>query len=287
MRLGVVGMLPSDFRTITVQDFEAVSALRLTGASCGVSGDLLSELRTAECRHARRVFAAAGMDLVQFGIGYGECLFDPDADQRAALLHKIGRGIEFAAELGAHACLIRPGSLSPRGSYGPTRRNLEPACRQRLLETLAGVASKGEAEGVTIVMETHQLTIMDSPETNREVLEAVGSERLRVVMDYVNHFQSLRQVYHSRERMEQIFEVMGPISAIGHCKDARVADGLVLHIEETVPGEGDLDLTTALRCWHELYPDGYMLLEHLPDEMYPRASANVHRLAAAAGIEIH
>ena len=287
MRLGVVGMLPSDFRTITPDHFDAIHALRLTGASCGASGDLLSELRAAECRHARRVFAAAGMDLVQFSIGYGECLFDPDADQRATLLHKIGRGIEVARELGAHACLIRPGSLSPGGSYSPTRRNLEPACRHRLVETLAQIAAKGEAEAVTIVMETHQLTIMDSPETNREVLEAVGSERLRVVMDYVNHFQSLRQVYHSKERMKQIFEVMGPISAIGHCKDARVADGLVLHIEETVPGEGDLDLTTALRCWHELYPDGYMLLEHLPDAMYPRASANVHRLAAAAGIEIH
>lgn len=287
MRLGVVGMLPSDFRTITVQDFEAVSALGLTGASCGVSGDLLSEVRPTECRNARRIFAAAGMDLVQFSIGYGECLFDPDADRRTALLRKIGRGIELAAELGAHACLIRPGSLSPGGSYSPTRRNLDPACRQRLLGTLAEVAAKGEAEAVTIVIETHQLTIMDSPETNRDVLEAVGSERLRVVMDYVNHFQSLGQVYHSKERMERIFEVMGPISTIGHCKDARVADGLVLHIEETVPGEGDLDLTTALRCWHGLHPDGYMLLEHLPDEMYPRASANVHRLAAAAGIEIH
>ncbi len=287
MRLGVVGMLPSDFRTITLEHFDPIHALGLTGASCGISGDPLFEVSTAECRRTKQVFSAAGMDLVQLSIGYGECLFDPNADLRTSLLHKIGRGIEVARDLGARACLIRPGSLSPSGSYSPTRSNLEPASRQRLVETLAQIAAKGEAEAVTVVVETHQLTIMDSPETNRRILEAVGSERLRVVMDYVNHFQSLHQVYHSRERIKHIFEEMGPISTIGHCKDARVADGLVLHIEETVPGEGELDLTTALRCWHNLHPDGYMLLEHLPDEKYPLASANVHRLAAAGGIEIH
>ena len=106
-------------------------------------------------------------------------------------------------------------------------------------------------------------------------------------MDYVNHFQSLHQVYHSTARLEHIFDVMGPICPVGHCKDIRMRDGLVVHIDEEVPGEGELDLETALRRWHELYPEGYMLLEHLPAEKYPLASQNVHRIAAAAGIEIH
>jgi hypothetical protein len=30
-----------------------------------------------------------------------------------------------------------------------------------------------------------------------------------------------------------------------------------------------------------------MLLEHLPDDQYPRASAHVHRVAEAAGVDIH
>jgi hypothetical protein len=30
-----------------------------------------------------------------------------------------------------------------------------------------------------------------------------------------------------------------------------------------------------------------MLLEHLPEEKYPLAAANTHRIAAQAGVEIH
>lgn len=80
---------------------------------------------------------------------------------------------------------------------------------------------------------------------------------------------------------------MGPISPVAHCKDLRVRPGLVVHIDEAAPGEGELDMVTALRRWHDLHPDGYMLLEHLDSHRYPRAAANVRRLCATAGIEIH
>ena len=136
-------------------------------------------------------------------------------------------------------------------------------------------------------LETHLLTIMDSPETNAQVLAAVGSKHMKVVMDYVNHFQTLHQVYDSSPRLHHIFDCMGSISTVGHCKDLMPSDGLVLHLDEAIPGDGELDIAVALKRWQEFYPDGYMLLEHLPNEMYPRASANTHDIAAAAGIDIH
>ena len=162
-----------------------------------------------------------------------------------------------------------------------------PESKARLIETLKQVAAKAELEGVTVVIETHALTIMDSPETNKEIIDAVGSDRMGVVMDYVNHFQSMSQVYNSTERLNHIFDYMGPISFVAHCKDIRVKSGLVLHIDEEVPGEGELDIVTALQRWHDLYPDGYMLLEHLGNDRYPYAAANVQRICVEAGIEIH
>lgn len=287
MRLGVIGMLPGDFRDITADHLKAIQALGLTGAGFHAPGDRLSEVRTEECRRVRNLFAGAGVELVQFGVGFGECLFDPDVEVRDRVVGKIARGIEVSRELGAHVCLIRPGSLSPRGSYSPSPLNRTPACRERLVETLGRIARKAEAEGVVVITETHLLTILDSPETVRQVVEAVGSDRFRAVMDYVNHFQSLDQVYQSAERLGRIFEVMGPVCPVGHCKDLRAGDGLVLHLHEEIPGEGELDMAAALRLWHDLRPDGYMLLEHFPDEKYPLASRNVHRIAAEAGVEVH
>ena len=287
MRLGVVGMLPSDFRTIAPAHLEAIRDLGLTAACFHASGDQLFEVENAACAQMKRVYAAAGMDLAQFGIGFGECLFDPDAHIRQYVVSKIKRGIEVARLLDAHTCLIRTGSLNPAGSYSPSKKNHEPECKERLIDTLKLVAAKAEEEGVTMVIETHVLTIMGSPETNKEIIEAVGSERMGVVMDYVNHFQSLQQVFNSTERLDHIFDIMGPISPVGHCKDIRLGPGLVLHIDEEVPGDGELDMVTALGRWHKFYPDRYMLLEHLGNDRYPRAAANVRRICAAAGIEIH
>ena len=112
-------------------------------------------------------------------------------------------------------------------------------------------------------------------------------DRLRLVMNYVNHFQTLRQVYDSRARLRHIFDCMGPISAIGHCKDIAVRDDFVIHMDEEVPGEGELHLATALRLWHNEHPDGYMMLEHLPDESYPLAAANVHGILEKEGIAVY
>ena len=287
MRLGVCGMLSGDFRTVTHQHLEAICALGFTGAAFHAAGDQLFDVQSSEYDHVRAVYADVGMDQPQFGIGFRDCLFDYDAHIRAYAVRKIKRGIEVARGLNAHTCLIRTGSLNPAGSYSPCRENFEPESRVRLIETLKQIAAKAEEEGVTIVIETHALTIMGSPEANQEIIAAVGSHRVGVVMDFVNHFQSLHQVYNSTERLNHIYDLMGSISPVAHCKDICVKPGLVLHIDEEVPGEGELDMATALMRWNDLCPDGYMLLEHLGKDLYPRAAANVRRICAAAGIEIH
>jgi len=287
MRLGVVGMIPKDFVTVNHEHLEAVRALGLTGACFHGASDQLFDIQTDECKKVRDVYGEAGMDLPQFGVGFRECLFDHDAEVRAQVVSKIKRGIEVARDLNAHTCLIRTGSLNPAGSYVPCKENFEPESRVRLIETLKQVATKAEEEGVTIVIETHALTIMGSPESNKEIIEAVGSDRMGVVMDYVNHFQSMDQVYNSTDRLNHIYDLMGPISPVAHCKDIIISPGLVLHIDEEVPGEGEIDMVTALQRWQDLYPDGYMLLEHLPNDRYPLAAANVIRICEEAGIEIH
>ena len=287
MRLGVCGMLPSDFRTITHQHLNAIRALGLTAAAFHGVGDQLFDIQAAECAKVRTIYAETGMDQPQFGIGFGECLFDPDAHIRDYAINKINRGIEVTRLLNAQTCLIRTGSLNPAGSYSPCKENFTAKAKEQLIETLKIIAAKAAVEGVTIVIETHALTIMGSPAINKEIIAAVGSKHMGVVMDYVNHFQSLEQVYNSTERLNHIYDFMGSIAPIAHCKDIRIKSGLVLHIDEEIPGDGELDMLTALKRWHDLYPDGYMLLEHLGSDRYPHAAANVRRLCTEAGIEIH
>jgi sugar phosphate isomerase/epimerase len=286
MRLGVVGMLPDDFRSYTPADMRAIAELGFTGFGCHLDGGLVPEIVQADCEAFTALYAAAGLELVQFSLSYSECLFAPDPAVRVAITEKIGRGIELARQLGAQAFLIRPGSLNPAGPWTPHRDNHRPESLARLIDTLQPLATRAEATSVLIVIETHAISIMDSPETCAEVIEAVGSEKLRVVMDAVNHFQSLRQVYRSADRLNQIFDVMGKIAPLAHIKDIAVRNSLVLHLDEEVPGEGELEIGLLLRRFQALHPHGYGLIEHLPVDKVPLANANVRRIAAEHEVPI-
>ena len=286
MRLGVVGFVPGDPRAVTAEVLQKGLDLGVTSVCYHGSGEVLDALTTEDCNRVNALYNKLGLELAQLGIGYRECLFDPDGSVRDRVVKTIGRGIEAGRALRAHNVLIRTGSLNPAGSYDPTPENHEPGRLDVLIDTLSRVADKAEEEGMTVVIETHVLTIMGSPEINRQVIEAVGSDRLRVVMDFVNHFQSLDQAYNSADRLNHIFDVMGPISTVSHIKDISVEPGFVLHMNEEVPGAGVLDLVTAVRRWEEIQPEGYMLVEHLPEDKIPTAVANVRRIAAEAGVEI-
>ncbi len=287
MRIGIVGMLPGDFRTFTKEQMQAIRDLEFTGFGFHFSDEAIYDVTPEACTAFNTFMAGEDLDLVQFALTYPECLFDPDSSVRESAIAKINRGSEVAGQINAHYYLFRSGSLSPTGAWTSHPDNYLPESMERLIETLRPIAEKAESEGVTLVMETHAVSIMDSPETCKRVVEAVGSENLRIVMDAVNHFQTLRQVYNSRERLNHIFDVMGPIAPVAHIKDIKVNDGLVLHIDEEVPGEGELDFGVLLQRLEARDADGYGLIEHLPMSKIPVANANVRRIAAEHGIDIH
>ena len=218
MRLGIVGMLPGDFRTFTKEQMEAIRGLEFTGFGFHFSCDDVFDITTEDCEKYNQFVAGEGLDLVQFALTYGECLFDPDPAVTESVIRRINRGLEIARQINAHSCLIRPGSLNPDGAWTSHRDNHLPESMERLIDTLKPIAQKADAEGVTIIVETHAVSIMDSPETCKAVVDAVGLDSLRIVMDFVNHFQTLRQVYNSTDRLNHIFDIMGPIAPRGACQ---------------------------------------------------------------------
>lgn len=286
MRLGVVG-ITSDFRNLNQVEIDAVHELQFTGISYHFASADVPQVSTDECTQFRFLLEKADLNLVQFGITYSECLFDPSPSVRQAAIEAVNCGMPLAKELGAFHYLFRPGSLNSDGAWTSHRDNYLPESMERLIETLKPIAENAERVELTLVMETHAVSIMDSPETCREVVDRVGSDRLRIVMDFVNHFQTLRQVYDSKARLNRIFDVMGPVAPMAHIKDIRVENGLVLHLNEEVPGEGELAVGVALKRFDALYPDGYGLIEHLPNEKIPLANINVRKIASDNGVNIY
>ncbi|MDA0745236.1 MAG: sugar phosphate isomerase/epimerase [bacterium] len=287
MRLGVTGTLPADFRTFTPAHFREIQTLGCTGAGFHFPGNLLDEIDQPQAETCRTLFAQYNIDLAQFSVTYPDCLFHPDPESRTRAIQKITRGAQLANWLHAQTFLLRPGSLNPAGSWTPHRDNHTPEAFDRLVDTLKKIVPHLESHGVTAVMETHVISILNTPERCRELVESVNSPSFRLVLDSVNHFETLQQVYTCQGRLDHIFEQMGPLAPVCHVKDIVVGDQLVLHLNETVPGEGELDIAHMLRRFHEHQPDGYVLIEHLGPEQIPAAVANVRRIAEAAHIPIY
>ena len=160
MRLGVVGLLPRDFRTLESSHLQTVREMGFTGGAFHFPGELCSEITPSDTERCRTLFFNHNLDLVQFSITYSECLFDPDPEIRKVVIDKIKKGAEIAAGLSAHHYLLRPGSLNPAGSWTPHRDNHTPEAWDHLIETLKEIAPTLEQHNVTVVMETHLVSIL-------------------------------------------------------------------------------------------------------------------------------
>jgi sugar phosphate isomerase/epimerase len=69
-------------------------------------------------------------------------------------------------------------------------------------------------------------------------------------------------------------------------KDFYLEDRFIVHISETIPGTGMMDLDTVLRRTAALGPDAYAIVEHLPRPQIALAKRNLTERAKALGIAL-
>ena len=281
MRPGVVGLLPSDPAQIGAAQARRVRELGFTGASVMLTHP--AEVPGAALDHARKVLEDEGLRVAQCNANYPG-LVNADAAVRAEGVRLAQAACRGAARLRAVYQLIRPGSLNPSGHWRPHRDNHTAETQARLVESLRAVCHVAQQEGVTVGLECHVISPLDSPRRVRAVIDAVGSPTLKYNADPVNFVGSFEDAYDTPRVLREIFEQLGDRVVSAHVKDVRLGDRLVVHIDECAPGEGIFDLATFMRLYERHVPGGYALIEHLPDEKIPEAKAALDGVLADAGI---
>jgi hypothetical protein len=66
-----------------------------------------------------------------------------------------------------------------------------------------------------------------------------------------------------------------------------VEDRHVVHISEVVMGRGQMDLGYMLQRFEQVRPEGYVIVEHLPDDLIPEARDALLNAAAKVGVVWH
>jgi sugar phosphate isomerase/epimerase len=282
MRWAAAGLLPADPSAVTVEVARGIGEMGFSGVSWHlVAIDAWPVTAMGEMTHR---LADAGIALAQLLPPPYPSLVALDSAARRAGIEQMIALARVARQIGAGNLYVRPGSVTSAHAWSTHPDNHLAETRSRLVESLRPLARAAEAEGVTLAIEGHVVSPLDTPEHTREVIDAVASPALAFNVDPVNYIPTVADAYRSTGLLTRLFEQLGPRVVSAHAKDVTVEDRHVVHISEVVPGRGWLDHATFLRLFEACCPDGFVIIEHLPPEQVAEARAFLGGVAAEIGI---
>jgi sugar phosphate isomerase/epimerase len=283
MRFGLLGLIWSDWSDVT---YELVAQARELGFR-GVGAHLTvpaSTVDDATAERVRKAVADNGLEFLQLWGPYPS-IVSPDEEVRRRGVEEARAIMRLAARMGIPAGGVRPTSHNPRGDWWPHPENHSAATEDRLVRSISEILETAVEVGVQVVLETHHLSPLDSAERVKRVIERTDPTRVRVNIDPANFVDGIRTAFDTTPMIDHLFDVLGEHCATTHCKDVYLEDRFVVHVSETIPGTGILDLDTVLRRTAAL-PDGWAMVEHLPVSQIALAKRNLTERALASGIDI-
>lgn len=285
MRFGVLGVIWSDWTDVTYEmvAFVRESGFRGLGAHLTVPASSISDELAA---HVRACIDGNGLDFLQLWGPYPRIIGE-DEDERRRGVEGARDIVRLAARLGVPEAGVRPTSHNPRGDWWPHPENHTSASEDRLVRSISEILETAVVEDVGIVLEVHATSTLDTVERVRRVIERTDPARVRVNIDTVNFVRDLPTAYDPTPMIDHFFDVLGPHCSTVQVKDFYLEERFVVHISETIPGTGLMDLDTVLRRTEALGPDTWAVIEHLPVGQIGLAKRNLIGRASTLGIEVH
>jgi sugar phosphate isomerase/epimerase len=285
MRFGVLGVIESDWTDVRYETIAFARELGFTGigAHLTVPASTISD-EVAET--VRASIAGNDMDFLQVWGPY-PTIISEDEDVRRRGVEGARDIVRLASRLGVPESGLRPTSHNPRGDWWPHPENYSQASEDRLVRSISEILEVAVAEDVKIVLEAHATSTLDTPARVRRVIERTDPQWVTINIDLVNFVRDLPTAFDSTSMIDEYFDICGDYCGTVQIKDFYLEDRFVVHISETIPGTGMLDIDTVLRRTEALGPDMYAVVEHLPLSQIGLAKRNLAESAAALGIDVH
>ncbi len=245
----------------------------------------MNESTAAELRAALKEH-----DLVIFEVGGYRNILHTDESARQANLKHLARCLEAADRVNCKMVGTITGSRNPEGEKFSDNYAVHPDnwTLETWKLTISGIRQiLKDTSGVKAVlgMEAQVTTNLDGPVAHRNLMEDVGSERVKANLDPTNMVHLLNH-FHTTALINQCFDVLGEDIFGCHAKDSHVLPhSQTVHVQEVCPGRGSLDYETyLLRLSHMKWPRS-LLVEHIPSDQYGEAYAYIRKVAAKVGVK--
>lgn len=195
-------------------------------------------------------------------------MIHPDPRERAAGMACFRGLASCAHRLGTRMLTLCTGTRDPANMWRAHPENGSAEAWRDLLHAMEeALAIAGEFD-LVLGVEPEVSNVIDSAAKARSLLDAMGSPRLRIVMDGANIFHD-GELPRMGEILREAFGLLGPDIALAHAKDLS-RDG---EAGQEAAGTGALDYALYIRLLHEAGFSGPLLLHSLREDQAPAAVA--------------
>lgn len=241
-----------------------------------------------------RAMAAADVAIAEAG-AWRNLIAHDEAIRRANLDFAVHQ-LALADEMGARCCVAYHGTaghaadawqLSDNYDYGPHPDNQSEAGFQRAVDTVRYVIDMVKPKQTKFSLEMVPWLVTDTPQNYLKLLKAIDRPQFGAHVDAVNLVISPRHYFNTGAMIRECFEVLGPWIVSCHAKDIVMKGGpgnISFHMDEVVPGEGNLDYAAYLIEIARLGRDVPLMLEHFDQAGYRRGLAHIKGVAARVSV---
>ena len=206
----------------------------------------------------RQTFADRGMTMAAVSGTFN--MIHPDVTERQLGLVRLRVLAAACATLGTSIITLSTGTRAADNMWRAHPENQSPPAWADLLASMEAAVAIAEEEGVTLAFEPEISNVVDSAVRARRLLAAIGSPRLKVVMDGANLFHT-GELPQMTRILHDAFEFLGGDIALVHAKDLS-QDGAAGH---EAAGQGVLDYDLYLRLLHASAYHGPLILHSLTE----------------------
>ena len=211
-----------------------------------------------------------------------------DPSERKAAMEHYSRQLRLGRMLGAH-CI----GFSTYGDRGTPQMWSEETW-QRSMDAITALAGEAEKAEMDIAAHPHVMSPLCSVDRHLDMLDRVGSPRLKLLMDIVN-LTWPQMIFRTTEVTNEIFDLLGEHITALHAKDVIISGGFrvrlekgfgVIHLDEAVPGTGHMDYATVLRRLEGLNRDITVNVEHFAYEDMMDGQEHIRGVARKVGVKL-
>lgn len=233
------------------------------------------ELPAGKAGEIGATFWAFGLTLVAVSGTFNTA--HPDENVRKAGIAGIRTLCEAADALGTHIITLSTGTRNPDHMWKNHPENDSPEAWNIMLDTFRQLTSIAEKYYVTLAFEPEVTNIVNTSEKAIRLLEDIGSDHLKVVMDPANLLFP-DDLPRQMEIFEEAFARLSDQIVLAHAKDIGEYDEQTNELERVTVGKGKLDYPGYIKLLKQSGYQGSIIIHNLMEEEMPACQEYISNL---------